>query len=142
MDITRKWLTMLFDMANYNIRPTASWPKYKHYLDVLLRGIHSKHCSSSELSSKKRNNFCNDFVKDKLRSLDNIAKEHCKLKTGDCKNYCEKYCDYFTAMDRGSYYDANCPKDRPSNQTEELLPTDKDIDDYLHKFMLKQNCRN
>ena len=89
-------------------------------------------------------------VKDLFGTMENLAKEHCKFKTynsNECKEYCEKYCDHFAkriSEHINDYYSPSCPNDDNhyvSNNTEEILQTDKGLDDYFNRFINNENCR-
>ena len=141
------------------IRPTAAWGHFKEYLDLLLREIHIKYCALSDVR------VCNSIKYWRAR-IHSETQEHCKRKTDDCKPYCEKYCDHFVRTilrcppmcfdpmthkcncdggdgnDEYLEYMTRCPQDNSqSNQTDVLLPADKHVVAYLHKFMVKEDCR-
>ena len=83
----------------------------------------------------RRTRLC-DNINSTLIRISNLAKKHCDVKEDECKEYCHKYCDHFSS-NYNAYYWAYCPP----NRTEGLLPTNKDIDEYLEKFVANENCR-
>ena len=59
--------------------------------------------------------------------------------THPCKSYCTQYCDHFKDMD-SPLHQPKCPMHQ-QNQTEELLPANEDIENYLKKYMEGKDCR-
>ena len=136
--IFESWFWTFEDILRF-IRPTASWPKYRLYLETVYKGFSATHCSQpNSKGDLVRKSICLD-IKRTLKQLTNLAKYHCDVKEDECKGYCQKYCDHFSSNVNDKYY-PYCPVGI-SNRTEELLPTNRDIDEYLDKFVANKNCR-
>ena len=121
------------------IRPTASWPKYRSYLQTVFKGFSAKYCSHPNAKGDYYRESTCSAIKITLKKLSNLAKYHCDVKEDECKDYCQKYCDHFSGNPNGKYF-PYCPRGT-SNRTEQLLPTNKDIDGYLERFIAGKNCR-
>ena len=80
------------------IRPTTSWQNYKSYLETIFKEAHHNFCNtSSDTDMKNHANFCKQ-LSSRMKSLENNAMKHCKLKEEGCREYCEQYCDHFLDM--------------------------------------------
>ena len=90
------------------------------------------------MKGKDDNSFCNDIEKI-LKQMTNLAEEHCSVADEVCKDYCEKYCDHFYVAFRDNYRPV-CPAG--INETQQLFPINKDIDEYLDKYLANENCRD
>ena len=90
------------------------------------------------MKGKYDNEFCDDIEKI-LEQTANLAEKHCSGTDDECKDYCEKYCDHFYVA-FGDTYKPVCPFGL--NETQQLLPPNKDIDEYLNKFLANENCRD
>ena len=126
------------------IRPTQSWSKYKHYLQSRYMAFSAGYCGNEstdhEISHQRieaTRKICNNITTT-LIQIDNLAKEHCDIKDDECKGYCRQYCDHFSVNSGGIYW-PDCPN-MTSRRTEEVLPINKDVDEYLNKFMAGEDC--
>ena len=84
---------------------------------------------------------CNE-VKHLKNELQDWSKEHCKFKERPCKKYCEEYCDHFASygMENSGWLPI-CPKrNETSDDEEKLLPSDKQIEEYLENFNSGKMC--
>ena len=68
--------------------------------------------------------------------------EHCKFKENSCKNYCLSHCDHFAHF---SHPEASlsfkCPgQDGNYDHDEDLLPSHKDVEEYLINFVAGKMC--
>lgn len=133
------WLDVLYDLAK-NIRRTTPWKNYKSYLARIFKGAHHNFCNASDETDLKNNaNFCKQ-LNSRMNSLENNVIKHCKLKAEGCKEYCEQYCNHFVDMGTSEYH-PKCPnKNQHINATNELLPADEDIENYLYRFVSGKNC--
>ena len=135
---------VIFKYVMSSIRETPSWSKYKHYLQSRYIEFSAGYCHNEstdhELSHEHLESvrdICNDITT-ALKQIDNLATEQCDVKDDECKAYCIQYCDHFSLNIGGKYW-PYCPK-RTSNRTEELLPINEDVDEYLNKFMANEDC--
>ena len=131
-------MDMMHDIIK-KIRPTLNWIKFKKYYDSWLGWLEKQFCKPNTegivdcICFKARN------LKEKY--LKGRPKEHCKYKEKSCKKYCLQYCDHF-ADERGygNYY-FQCPERKGESEGEEhLLPSHKDIEEYLNKFTSGKMC--
>ena len=115
------------------IRPTKNWIRFKQYYNTWLGWLEQQFC-------KPRSDGTIDCICSKARrmklELKDLSKEHCELKENACKEYCLKYCDHF--FDYSTKYYPNCPEQ--SNQEDQLLPSHKDIEEYLDNFIKGKMC--
>ena len=118
-----------------SIRPTNSWGNFKRYLDVALNNTRVK-CEKLGIAELYSNYMCAA-----LQSLDVLIASNpegqCEVKSGECKNYCNRYCDHFNRL-------WNCPRfenENESNKTENLLNANNDLGPYLADFIKGKNCR-
>ena len=88
---------------------------------------------------RNMDSMCN-LLRDLFNSFKNSVARHCEVKSGECKTYCEKYCDHFY---QGGWK-MNCPKfenENEGNKTENILNTNNYIDLYLANFIKgNDNC--
>ena len=133
------WIDIHYNLGK-KIRRTASWPKYKSYLEKIFNGGCNNFCNTTnEIDIKNHENFCKQLTS-RIKSLKNTALEHCKLKENGCREYCEQYCDHFVDMGISEYY-PKCPnKNQGINVSNELDPVDEEIENYLSTFVAGNNC--
>ena len=133
----------------HQIRSTLLWPKLKYYLELLMKVFNENclHQNNEEKgigATKYKTEICY-WVTTLHFNISNEAANKCKITSGKCKLFCDKYCDYLTkTCDAKRCIGLDCPRvdgSNISNQTEELLPTYKEVDQYLNTFVNKQNCR-
>ena len=80
------------------------------------------------------------FVNNQMKTLENTALDHCKLKENGCREYCEQYCDHFVDMGVSEYY-PKCPdKNQDIDRLNEFEPVDEEIENYLRMFVGGKNC--
>ena len=130
----------IFYNLGKQIRRTASWPKYKSCLDMIFNGACINFCNTTnKIDIKNHANFCKQLTS-QMKTLENTALDHCKLKENGCREYCEQYCDHFVDMGVSEYY-PKCPdKNQDINRLNELEQVDEEIENYLHMFVGGENC--
>ena len=135
-------MDMMHDIIK-KIRPTLNWIKFRKYYDTWLGWIEKQFCNPNtegivDCICLKANNL-------REKSLKFRQKEHCKLKENSCKKYCLQYCDHFvrdnSELGSSSSYNFICPEHESKSEVEEhLLPSHKDIEEYLDKFTSGKMC--
>ena len=131
---------MMHDIIK-KIRPTQNWIKFKKYYNTWLGWLEEQFCRPN--TEGIVDCICVKATKLKEKYLKSRSKEHCKYKEESCKKYCLQYCDHFVQEGRfiDSSYDFRCPEREDKSEGEEhLLPSHKDIEEYLAKFTSGKMC--
>ena len=122
------------------IRPTLNWIKFKKYYNTWLGWLEQQFCKPN--TEGIVDCICIQAKRLKELYLKFRQKEHCEYKENSCKKYCLQYCDHFVDDRRGSsghYF--KCPEGKDKSEGEEhLLPSHKDIEEYLNKFTSGKMC--
>ena len=138
--MANKWIDTILEMIE-NIRPTKSWIKFKQYYKVWLGWLEQQFCKPT--LEGKIDCICYK-AKNLWHNIRDQSKEHCELKEPSCKQYCNKYCDHFAysnpvVIDM-KYHPMCGDSDGKINQTEQLLPSNAAIENYLDNFLKGKMC--